>query len=214
MLPAYRPDWQQLIEYVEKLQAEVEPDEIVVELDCEEPVDRLPESVDVFHSPERRGKGAAVSHGFDTLDTDILAFTDADGSVPPSSIKKLLEEDADLVIGSRRHSESEIEGSQTKVRKALGELFSWFSSRLLPVDVRDYQCGAKAITSDAWKDIAPGLESDGFSWDLELITEAHRKGYSITEVPVRWEDRPGSTVPVLHTSLAMLRELAKSRRKL
>lgn len=215
VLPAYRPDWEQTLNYVKELREELDPGQVILEVDAERPGVNLPEDVETVFSQERRGKGAAVSDGFDRLETDLLVFADADGSVPPGSVSELVERIGEgLAIGSRRHENSMIIENQTRLRKSLGDVFSVIASSLLPLDIRDYQCGAKVITSGAWSDVRGEVKSDGFAWDLELVTEAYRKGYSIEEVPVRWNDREGSTVPVFRTSLEMLRQLRDSWRRL
>lgn len=215
VLPAYRPDWDNLVSYVERLERELEPDRILVELDGEPPAGELPDGVEINFSPGRRGKGAAVSHGFRSLDTDVLAFVDADGSVPPSSLQDLLESVGDgIAIGSRRHPSAEIKNNQTLVRKSLGDAFSLFARWLLPLDIEDYQCGAKALHADAWEEISSDVDASGFSWDFQVVTEAYRKGYSIEEVPVVWNDREGSTVPVVQTSLELALQLLRSRSRM
>lgn len=213
VLPAYHPDWQELLSYIERLQEEVDPDRIILELD-EDEARELPSNVEVFQSERRRGKGAAISHGFDRLDTDKRLFADADGSVPPEAIERLLDSEADLVLGSRRHPESEIMSSQTPGRKLLGDIFSMFAESLLNLEIQDYQCGAKAVTAELWQDIGPRMASKDFSWDLELISRAYSQGYSVQEVPVTWEDREGSTVPISSTILEMTAELFRARRRL
>lgn len=224
VVPAYRPDVDQLCEYVRALHERLQPVAIRIELDAprDEVVDGLqradlPSAAALDVTPYRRGKGAAVTAGFEALETDILAFADADGSTPPDSIATIVEqvrsEGYDLAVGSRRHPEATVKSHQTVARRWLGEGFVWLARRLLDAELHDYQCGAKALTRDAWEQVREHLYEGGFAWDLELVAMAAALDLRIAEVPITWEDRPGSTVEPVRTSLRMARALFVARHR-
>jgi len=211
VLPAYDPNVPKLRAYVDALLAELSPERVRIELDSPSGASfSFPEHPEVTVNTvgERRGKGLAITQGFDALDTDILAFADADGSTPADSIADVVSAlpAVDLAVGSRRHPESRIQTHQSVVRRKLGDAFAATSRFLLPVSLYDYQCGAKAITSDAWREIREYLYESGFSWDVELVTVAAALDYEIREVPVAWEDDPHSTV----NTPAAVKELART----
>jgi len=201
VIPAYRPDPDRLRTFVENVTETVDPHRIRVELD-----DPLPGTADALSglpatvntSSERRGKGRAITAGFDALGTDVLAFADADGATPAASLADVIapvrERDVDLSVGSRRHPESEVIAHQTVVRRRLGDGFAWLARRLLDPQLTDYQCGAKAIDAAVWEAVSGELRAHGFAWDVELVAVTHAHGGRIAEVPVTWIDRPGSTV--------------------
>ncbi|HKL30737.1 MAG TPA: glycosyltransferase [Natrialbaceae archaeon] len=210
VLPAYRPDVPTLEAYVHALQTELNPDVIRIELDAPEPgvesaLDALPVTVNAVS--ERRGKGAAITAGFEALDTDVLAFADADGSTPAESIadvvEPVLDGRADLSVGSRRHPDADVRSHQTIARRYLGDGFAWLARRLLDADLYDYQCGAKAIGRDAWERVRSHLYEPGFAWDIELVAMAAALEFRIAEVPVVWEDKPESTVSPVSTVVEM-----------
>ena len=220
VVPAFRPDIQRLSTYVSALQERLDPDEIRVEIDVPSDeirnrLESLPVSVGV--SPYRRGKGAAITAGFETLDTDVLAFADADGSTPVDSmaavVRPVLDDEADLAVGSRRHPEATIHSHQTLVRRYLGDGFARFGRLLLDVDLHDFQCGAKAISARAWDRIRGHIYEPGFAWDIELIAMAAAVNQRIEEVPIDWEDQPGSTVSPVRTTLSMGRALFVARHR-
>lgn len=199
VLPAYRPDTDRTVEYIRDIRDHIDPDRIVVELDAAglDTIARIREVAEVHNAPQRRGKGRAVRDGFDRLETDVCIFTDADGSVPLRSLDRVLDgvgEGADIVTGCRRHPEASVSHSSLG-RKLVGDIFAWTARRLVRPRLRDYQAGVKAVRQDCWEELgADGHSWDGFAWDLELLVEAHERGYAIEEVPIVWSDAPGSTV--------------------
>ena len=220
VVPAYDPDVGRLRSYVQALAATFESATIRIQLDGPEPgvqeaLDDLPAVVNV--SPVRRGKGAAITQGFEALDADVLAFADGDGSTPPESlsavIDPLLAGKADLSVGSRRHPDAEIGSHQTYARRWLGDAFAWLARRLLDATLYDYQCGAKAITRDAWERVRSHLYEPGFAWDVELVAMAGGLDLRIVEVPITWHDQPDSTVSPVSTSIDMGRNLLISRHR-
>jgi glycosyltransferase involved in cell wall biosynthesis len=220
VVPAFRPAVDTLGTYVQALDARLDPETIRIELDAPEAgvVDALQDlSADVHVSPERRGKGAAITSGFQALETDVLAFADADGSTPASSVADVVapvvEGTADLGVGSRRHPDATVHSHQTFARRRLGDGFAWLARRLLDADLHDYQCGAKAITREAWTDVRGHLYEPGFAWDIELIAMAGVLDYRIAEVPVEWEDAPESTVSPIGTTVELGIALLSARHR-
>ena len=220
VVPAYEPDVERLSAYVDALRDRLAPDEIHIELDAADAavVDALSELPVTVHAvPERRGKGAAITCGFETIDSDVLVFADADGSTPPDSLADvldpLLDGRADLSVGSRRHPDSVIGSHQTYARRWLGDGFAWLARRLLDAKLYDYQCGAKAITRDAWTGVREHLYEPGFAWDIELIAMAGALDRRIVEVPITWHDQPDSTVSPVATAIDLGRELLISRHR-
>ena len=201
VVPAFRPDVEQTLSYLRELEAALSPAEIRLELDDPDPDVKAAfaeSSATVNAVDRRRGKGAAIAEGFDALETDVRSFFDADGATPAASaeavVTPVVREEVSLAVGSRRHPNSRVSGHQGVTRRVLGDAFAWSARRLLPAQLYDYQCGAKAISADTWRDVRNHLTEPGFGWDIELIATAAALGYRIREVPIEWEDKPGSTV--------------------
>jgi hypothetical protein len=219
VVPAFRPDVTRLAGYVDALHAELDPETIRVEVD--DPTERvaaaladLPATVNT--SPYRRGKGAAVTAGFEAMDTSVLAFVDADGSTPAREARRVVaavEGGSDLAVGSRRHPAARITSHQTFARRFLGDGFAWLARRLLDVELYDYQCGTKAIDRDAWQAVRAHLYEAGFAWDVELVAMAGALELDVREVPITWEDQPGSTVSPVRDSLRLGRALLTARHR-
>jgi hypothetical protein len=224
VVPAYDPDVERLVSYVESLLTELEAARLRIELDAPGPgvadaLSELPATVEVAVATERRGKGAAITAGFEALTPEIdhLLFVDADGSTAvewaAAVVRPVAEGRTDLAAGSRRHPEACVLSHQTFARRRLGDAFAWGARRLLDAKLYDYQCGAKALTVDAWTTVRPHLYEPGFAWDVELLGIAGALGLRVTEIPIEWEDAPGSTVDPLATSLELGRALFAVRHR-
>ena len=66
--------------------------------------------------------------------------------------------------------------------------------RSLVPGVRDTQCGFKAFTAEAARDLFRAARIDGWAFDLEILALAKRRGFAIAEVGVEWKDDSRSRV--------------------
>lgn len=221
VIPALRPDLDALARYIDRLDEEVNPTTIRVEID-EPTVDReqLEQTLhaEVGTSTNRRGKGLAITAGFEVLETDILSFVDADGSTKASSVAPLVdgvaEGDANVMVGSRHHPDAAITRQPSLLRRLMSRSFIHLARTTTGIDITDFQCGAKAIDHQCWTAIRDELYEPGFAWDLEVLWLADRHGCKIRERPIEWEDRPDSTVPPFGTAIelgTLLTKLAAGR---
>lgn len=220
VLPVYQPDIPVLTQYIESLRDVLSPETVCIVVDCasDEELSTLTQYVDILDSSHhRRGKGAAIMRGFDLLETDVMLFADADGSVQAESVKdvaaRVIDGSADISISSRRHPSSRIITHQTVLRRMLGDIFAFMARQMLPTRCRDYQCGAKAIRADVWDVIDEHCHKQGFAWDLEFVSIGGSLGYRIAEVPVTWRDHPESTVDPFATTLEIALALVEIRRR-
>ncbi|WP_049926257.1 glycosyltransferase [Halopiger goleimassiliensis] len=210
VIPAFRPNPDLLSAYVCDLVDTLEPERLLIELDDPrvetlEALEGVPGTVNV--SPVRRGKGAAITAGFNALETDVRAFVDADGATAVASVAEIVarvrDRRTDLAIGSRRHPAAAVRRSQSSGRERLGDCFAWLARRVLAVPASDFQCGAKAIDREAWAAVRSHLQEPGFAWDVELVALVDALGYDVAEVPVTWADGPDSTVSSIGTTLEL-----------
>lgn len=231
VVPAYRPNVDALREYVRALDDGLDPDTIRIELDAPDrsAVDALRElssslpAVTVNAVPSRRGKGAAIAAGFEALDAlgvGTLAFVDADGATPADSVADVVDPvrrgEVSVAVGSRRHPDSNVTAHQGYSRRFLGDAFAWLARRIVGgtgARLHDYQCGAKALTAEVWAAVRGHLHQAGFAWDLEFVAVAAASGYRIREVPIEWEDVPGSTVAPVSDTLSMFVGLLRARHR-
>ncbi|MWV65137.1 glycosyltransferase [Halorubrum sp. JWXQ-INN 858] len=228
VVPAYRPDVDALRGYVRALEDRLSPERIRIESDAADPETAAAltdlagafDAVSVNAVPDRRGKGAAVTAGFEALDTSVLAFVDADGATPVESavdvIGPVRRGAVSVAVGSRRHPDADVTMHQGHLRRFLGDGFAWLARRVVGstgARLYDYQCGAKALTAEVWRAVRDHLHQPGFAWDLEFVAVAAACGYRVREVPITWEDKPGSTVAPVRDTAAMFAGLLRARHR-
>jgi len=156
----------------------------------------LPELVHIRH-PCNMGKGAALRTGFTQAKTDLIAFIDADGDLPPSLLVELLRAqqhfDADIVFGSKLHPESVVDISA--LRHIYSTTYRLLMRVLFQLDIRDTQTGIKLFRRDVIETVLPTLRENAFALDLELFIAARAAGFTnYVEVPVVLRRQSGSTI--------------------
>ena len=170
--------------------------------------------VRLVRSPVNRGKGNAVKVGVLAARGERVFFTDADLCTPMSDLDRVLaplDDEADVVVGSRHAPGASILTKQPWTRVLLGAVMRMLMSVFLR-GVRDTQCGFKALAAPAARHIFGQMEVDRFAFDVEMLVVARQLGYRIREVGVTWSDRPGSTVAPIRDSVRVLRDLLRIRR--
>lgn len=168
----------------------------------------------VLKNPGNKGKGYSVRSGMLAATGHFILFSDADLSTPieeVSAFLKHLESGLDVVIGSRSLKESNVEVSQNIIRKAMGRIFNFLARSLAFRGINDSQCGFKAFTNKAAKDLFSRQTLDGFGFDVEIIFLAQRLGYRILEAPVVWRNSAQSKVRIISDSLNMFLDLLRIR---
>ena len=160
------------------------------------------------------GKGNAVRRGVEASRGSVILFADADQSTPIEQFEMLMgkiqRDGFDIAVGSRADlSSAEMKKSffRSAATKGLRVLVRFgFGIR-----IRDTQCGFKLFRADVARELFSQQRIRGFSFDLELLYLAAKKGYKTVEVPVEWIDAPGSTLDVGKVSAAFLVDLCKIR---
>ncbi|NLW65564.1 MAG: glycosyltransferase [Clostridiales bacterium] len=167
----------------------------------------------VGHMPNK-GKGAAVRDGMMAANGDIIAYTDADLAYGIDVIVPLLEklerEGTDIVIGSRKLHPEGYE-NYPPLRLLASRCFS-FLTGLLAGFQYDTQCGLKAFTAPAARQIFSRCETDGFAFDFELMMLAVRLGYTVGQLPVKIVNHRLSKVHVFKDSIKMFGDVIRIRR--
>jgi dolichyl-phosphate beta-glucosyltransferase len=162
-----------------------------------------------------RGKGYAVRTGVLASQGRFVIFLDADLSTPAEEIPKALaalEAGTDLIIGSRRHPDSEIVVRQRLYRRIATAIFA--GARHLIVGLRQYtdtQCGFKAMRGDRARALFARTVINRFMFDVEMLYLAEKAHLTVREQPVRWADAPGTKVRLLEGVVNMMLDLVRIR---
>ena len=166
---------------------------------------------EVIVQPRNRGKGAAVRAGVAATTTGRLIFTDADMAIDPRQIPTLVAalDHAPVAVGSRTVQGHIDYGSWLRTRA--GRTFNRIVRAVSAVELRDTQCGFKAMSTPHAKVLFALTGIDGFAFDVEMLSRARLLGWDVAEVPVSWSDVGGSHVRLAHDSVVMLRDLLAAR---
>lgn len=159
------------------------------------------------------GKGFSIARGMIKASGDIILFSDADLSTPIEELEKFLpwfEQGYDVVIGSRKMADSEVE-KKPWYRDLMSIIFNLAVKALSVKGINDTQCGFKAYRREAAQQIALLQRIYGFGFDVEHLYIAHKRGFKIKEVAVKWHYMDGSKVDPLRDSMRMFTDLLKIR---
>lgn len=170
----------------------------------------------LLRNRENRGKGYSVRRGMLAGRGSLLLFSDADLSTPIEELVKLeaaIEEGHDIAIGSRALAESDLEIRQPWWREGMGRVFGLLMRLLALPGIRDSQCGFKLFTREAAETVFARQSVEGFAFDVEILLIARLHGFTIAEVPVRWRHAAQSKVHPVRSSLSMLLDLIRVRRR-
>jgi hypothetical protein len=139
---------------------------------------------------------------------------DADNSTPIAELIRLsrLIRDHDGVIGSRHLPGQVLLRKQPLSRRIQSRIFNTIIRVMFGLTFYDTQCGAKVFRKEALDAVLPDLHAKGFEFDVELLWHLSKKGYSLIEVPVIWNDTQDSRLRFADT-VSMLITLLRIRTK-
>ncbi|MCX7952315.1 MAG: glycosyltransferase family 2 protein [Deltaproteobacteria bacterium] len=173
-------------------------------------VQRLSQQIDflkVVALGKNYGKGRAVREGIRTASGDIVVFLDSDGATNFTAIFDILDalKNYDCAIGSRYLKASKARISL--LRRLISRIFNVFVSILFGLKIQDTQCGFKGFRASTIKTVLDELTIDRFAFDVELLWRLSRKGCSIVEIPIEWEEKAGSKVSIIKHGFSMVKDL-------
>lgn len=143
---------------------------------------------------ENKGKGNALVFGTSLASGDYVAFIDSDLELSPKHLNDFLkimkETNADIVIGSKMHPDSQI--NYPLHRRVMSLTYYIFLKILFRLNVKDTQTGLKLFKGAVVKEIMPLLLVKKFAYDIELLAVANNRGYKITDAPITLEFSRGN----------------------
>lgn len=147
----------------------------------------------VVRTENRQGKGFVVQRMFREIDADVYVMIDGDSTYPPEEVGKLitpiLNEEADMVVGSRLMIDSKSEFK--KLNRFGNNVFLQTINYIFKVNLTDILSGYRAFNRNFVKNIP--LFGGGFEIETELTIKSLARSYRIVEIPVKLTVRPAGS---------------------
>lgn len=168
----------------------------------------------VYKMEKNSRKSGAVKTGVLNSRGRLVLTTDADLATSIEQFEKLLDlvvnQNYDIVIGSRGLESSKLLVSQSLIRKSLGKLYGRLANILLISGIIDTQCGFKLYKKSVVNDIFKPLTSKLSVFEIEVLIVATKLGYRIAEIPVVWTHNPDTRLKYsLSSSMKVFLELLR-----
>ena len=167
------------------------------------------------------GRGMALKKAWSKYKADVYVYMDIDLATDlkhlPFLISTIDEEQFDLSTGSRL-----VRGAHVK-RSILRDLTSKVYNLLLKIfflkyNIKDSQCGFKAISNKTKEKILPSIKNNKWFFDTELLVRSFYNGYKIKEIPVEWREerfiKRKSTVKMMQTIWDDIKEIFRLKKEL
>lgn len=153
---------------------------------------------------EGDGLGAAVVQGMKHAQGKVFVVMDADFSHNPKDIRRLLDhiENYDIVVGSRYEKGGFNDDNFMNV--TISRVCCFFASKFLGLKTKDCLSGFAAIKREVHDAIE--LNPIGFKVNMEMLYKAKHKGFTATEVPIRFLPR---RIGKSKRGFASMREIAR-----
>jgi dolichol-phosphate mannosyltransferase len=150
--------------------------------------------INVLHRTANRGLGRSYIDGIKIAirePVDIICQMDADLSHDPAQLPRLIEATSrgDVVIGSRYIPGGAIVNWPRR-RRLLSRFANTYIRMVTRLDAHDCTSGYRCWRRDALAALPlDRFISDGYSFLVEMLFVAERRGFRITEVPITFVER-------------------------
>lgn len=163
--------------------------------------------------PRPIGKGGAIMAAGAVAQGDLIGFVDADGATPPAAFNDLVRQmgEAGLIMASRRLPGAIVRPRQPWLRRFASRVFNGLVRLFFKLRITDTQCGAKLMTSAAWRAIVPHIGLTKWAFDVDMLFKTRRAGYKIVEIPTTWSDVGGSKLRMGPVSFQMFLAIVRLR---
>ncbi len=168
--------------------------------------------IQVIHEPVK-GKGSAVRRGMLLASGDYLFMCDADLSMPVKEINRFFPpavDGVDITIASRE-AMGAVRYNEPTYRHLVGRIFNTLIRVLALPDLNDTQCGYKCFKANVAEDLFRDMTIPGWSFDVEILYLAQKRGYRVKEIPIHWYYNPDSHISVAKDSIRMALDIFKIR---
>jgi len=176
------------------------------------------ENIKIISYEKNKGKGGAVRTGMLAAAGDMIFYTDCDLAYGLDVIKQGCEvfdqtKDADIIIGSRKKHKEGYAG-YTFLRKIMSHIFMLVLKTYGGIKQSDSMSGIKGFKKDAAKKIFNLCETNGWSFDFEVLLLARKLKYKIHEMPVKIINHRESKINPIKDSIRMLKDVSKIKKRI
>jgi len=165
-----------------------------------------------LHIPQK-GRGRALKAAWLGSAADIVSYMDVDLSTEleafPPLVEAIASEGYDIAIGSRLSPDSDTRRSLK--REVLSRGYNRMIKALFFTRFSDAQCGFKALSRQAVRELVPLVQDNEWFFDTELLILAEKAGYPVREIPVRWLEDADTRVNIRRTVWQDIRGLVRLR---
>lgn len=151
--------------------------------------------IHALHRQHKKGLGTAYLKGFRWAlerDYDLIFEMDADLSHDPKALPALIRaaEESDVVVGSR-YVDGRVNVVNWPLSRLIISLFgSWYARTITRLPLRDATGGFNCFRREVLETLdLSRIESNGYSFQIELKFRAWKKGFRLTEVPIVFTER-------------------------
>jgi dolichyl-phosphate beta-glucosyltransferase len=167
----------------------------------------------VLHEPAR-GKGLAVKRGVLEAQGEYRFMFDADASMPIAEVNRFLPPQltgCDVAIASRE-APGAVRYNEPYYRHLGGRLINLMIRLFILPGFNDTQCGFKCFHKTAAEDLFRCQTLTGWSFDIELLYIARRRGYCIVEIPIPWYFNAETKLNPIRNAIRMGLDILSIRR--
>jgi glycosyltransferase involved in cell wall biosynthesis len=170
-------------------------------------IEKIPDIKIVRHL-KNKGYGAALKTGIQKSQGEYILIIDADGSYPPESITKLIEQkdSYDMVVGARTSPQSQIPALRKPAKWVLNRLANYLTGIKIP----DLNSGLRIIKKDPLLQFIRILPN-GFSFTTTITLAFLTNGYQVNYFPINYYKRKGkSKIKPIRDTLNFLKLIFKA----
>ena len=160
-----------------------------------------------------QGKGAAVRTGMLAARGEYRFICDADLSMPIEEITRFLPPlltDFDVAIGSRE-APGAVRYDEPWHRHVMGRVFNTIVRLFAVHGFQDTQAGFKMFRAEVAEELFPLQTLNGWSFDVEVLFLAQKRGYRIVEVPINWYYKSNTRIHPIRDSIDMFLDVLRIR---
>jgi len=133
---------------------------------------------------QKWGYQYAIDHGW-----DVVVLLHGDGQYAPellpAIIKPIVEGRAEAVFGSRIMNQGEARRGGMPAYKYVGNrILTTFQNAVVGTELTEWHSGYRAYDVKALAKLPLEANTDGFSFDTEIIIQLHEAGFRIHEIPI------------------------------